>query len=313
MPISTPLGAAAASISLFAPAAASAAAPAPDSAAARVAPGTGRAAHFRYKVLANIVEGMGTDQVAVNQRTSTAYVTNPDDDTVSVISGRKLRLTATLNTNGVPFAIAVNPRTNTVYVSDISNPNQIWVISGRTDKLTATIGVSGFPGQIAVDPRTNMIYVTSQSGLEVISGRTNRVTATISLPAPAFGVAVNPRTDTIYATQSALAGGPGLTVINGRTPPPGGNQAGVRRLTRPGSRRRCEARYFDSDGKERSSLGRNRQKPASGSLRANHHQARKDPSQDQTRSPVTVTLRARPPSTQHRRSARNPSWLPARR
>ncbi len=281
MPISTPLGAAAASISLFAPAAASAAAPAPDSAAARVAPGTGRAAHFRYKVLANIVEGMGTDQVAVNQRTNTAYVTNPDDDTVSVISGRKLRLTATLNTNGVPFAIAVNPRTNTVYVSDVSTPNQIWVISGRTDKLTATIGVSGFPGQIAVDPRTNMIYVTSQN--------------------------------TIYATQSALAGGPGLTVINGRTPPPGGNQAGVRRLTRPGSRRRCEARYFDSDGKERSSLGRNRQKPASGSLRANHHQARKDPSQDQTRSPVTVTLRARPPSTQHRRSARNPSWLPARR
>jgi DNA-binding beta-propeller fold protein YncE len=43
-----------------------------------------------------------------------------------------------------PFQAAVNPRTNTIYVT-ITGDSALWQISGRTNTVTATVPVGNFP------------------------------------------------------------------------------------------------------------------------------------------------------------------------
>jgi YVTN family beta-propeller protein len=66
-----------------------------------------------------------------------------------------------------PRDIAVNPDTNTVYVSTTGS-NQVYVIDGDSNRIVdiVTIGLNDtFPMGIAVNPDTNKVYVAnSDSG-----------------------------------------------------------------------------------------------------------------------------------------------------
>jgi YVTN family beta-propeller protein len=111
--------------------------------------------------------------------------------------------------------VAVNPLTNTIYVTN-GHSNTVSVIDGQTNAVTATIAVPGpypaDPEGVAVDPTTDTIYVANQYSdtVSVIDGQTNAVTANISVghcSAPGYctsyplGVAVDPTTDTVYVTD----------------------------------------------------------------------------------------------------------------
>jgi YVTN family beta-propeller protein len=101
-----------------------------------------------------------------------------------------------------PEEVAVNPATNTIYVTNMDS-GTVSVIRGQTKKVVATIpvGTSSFPEPrgVAVNPATDTIYVANQNDgtVSVISGRTNTVVATIPVGAPGtaepVGVADNPR------------------------------------------------------------------------------------------------------------------------
>src|SRR5216683_689259 len=129
-------------------------------------------------------------------------------------------VTATIRVGRFPVGVAVNPRTDTIYVAN-ANSGTVSVISGRTNTVTATIHLGGrFPVGVAANARTNTIYVTragkivARKTVSVISGRTNMVVATVRVGYPAaFGVAANPRTNTIYVAN----GGDETVVISGRT------------------------------------------------------------------------------------------------
>ena len=126
-----------------------------------------------------------------------------------------IHITATIPVGTQPSGIAVNPRTNTIYVANRVD-GTVSVISGRTNTVVATIPVSPQPNAVAVNPQTNTIYVTGQQNgaLSVINGNTNTVAATIlgmSLP---NGVTVDPLTSTIYVTSAQINA---VTVINGST------------------------------------------------------------------------------------------------
>src|SRR5215470_10591626 len=79
-----------------------------------------------------------------------------------------------------PFGAAVNPRTNTIYVTN-SHAGTVSVINGATNTVVATIPVGNNPLGAGVDPATNTIYVSNgfSSRVSVISGQTNTVVATI--------------------------------------------------------------------------------------------------------------------------------------
>lgn len=130
---------------------------------------------------------------------SDAYPDNP------VISG-----------NITPYAIAVNPQTDMIYIANIGL-NTVSVVNGLTNTIITTIKVGALPHALAVNSITNTIYVAGDSGaVSVINGATNTVTTTINVKANGdfVAMAVNPNTNTIYVVDYYNES---VDVINGFT------------------------------------------------------------------------------------------------
>src|SRR6266699_3354068 len=62
-----------------------------------------------------------------------------------------IRVKATIPVGRKPFGVAADPRTNTIYVTNLFR-RMVSVISGRTNTVAATIGVGRFPVGVATDP-----------------------------------------------------------------------------------------------------------------------------------------------------------------
>ncbi len=148
--------------------------------------------------------------VAVNPMTNTIYVSNYNDQTVSVINGNTI--TATIPVPGYPAGIGVNSTTNTIYVAlgAKTGVGSLAVINGATNTVTATIPVDQAPFAVAVNPTKNMIYVTNNFGavmgspnngtVSVINGSTNTLATTFHVGVNPSGVAIDPATSYLYVT-----------------------------------------------------------------------------------------------------------------
>jgi YVTN family beta-propeller protein len=88
-------------------------------------------------------------------------VTNNGSANVTVIDGAT-NSTTTLAAAGTPYAVAVNPVTNKIYVAG----NNVTVIDGATNS-TATVTVGSQPFALAVNEITNRIYVANGSSSNV--------------------------------------------------------------------------------------------------------------------------------------------------
>ena len=135
--------------------------------------------------------GASPDAIAVDRRTHTVYVANQgagSTGTVSVLDARTCNASrsagcSTVSTlqvpGGHPLDIAINPVTNTIYVTTItsSGPNQISVFNGATCDAANTAGcvqtpatvmfgdsgagAGGSVAYLAVDHVTNTVYATN--------------------------------------------------------------------------------------------------------------------------------------------------------
>jgi len=187
--------------------------------------------------------GAGTLAAVANPLTNTIYVTNPgvigsspgqavvcDSYHVSVIDGATNTVLSPITVGLNPFGLAVNTKTNMIYVANIggagffgcdSDPSySVSVIDGSTNIVVNTITVGLGPAAVAVNPKTNKIYVTVNGGcctsgntVAVVDGSTNAVVDTITVADDPFLIAVNPRTNLIYVTHA----GDKITVIDGAT------------------------------------------------------------------------------------------------
>jgi YVTN family beta-propeller protein len=120
-----------------------------------------------------------------------------------------------------PSALAVNPKTNKIYVANIRS-NNVTVIDGKTNKTT-TVPAGPMPNAVAINPVTNKIYVSNQNldapnandpgTVTVIDGKTNKTTTVTVEVQPGF-VAVNEKTNKIYVVNN---GTNSLSVIDGKT------------------------------------------------------------------------------------------------
>ena len=131
---------------------------------------------------------------------------------VAVPAGAQ-RVTTTVSVGSAPFAVAVNPVTNQIYVAN-DNGNTVTVINGTTN-ATTTVSAGSAPSAVAVNPITNQIYVTNAASntVTVINGATN-ATTTVSVGTVPQAVAVNAVTNEIYV---ANYGSNTVTVIDGAT------------------------------------------------------------------------------------------------
>jgi YVTN family beta-propeller protein len=89
--------------------------------------------------------------------------------TVAVYDTTTYMPIATVTVSGSPTALAVDPATHLVYVSDL-NHAVVSVINGTTDKVTATIPVGGAPTALAVDSSAGLLYVSNVPNVDVLSG-----------------------------------------------------------------------------------------------------------------------------------------------
>ena len=89
--------------------------------------------------------------------------------------GRAHRPIATVPVGLWPQQIAINTKTNRVYVVN-THANSVSVIDGRTSTVAATVPTDKGPWAVAVNPVANTIYVANRLSdkVTVIDGRTNR-------------------------------------------------------------------------------------------------------------------------------------------
>jgi DNA-binding beta-propeller fold protein YncE len=199
--------------------------------------------------------GSGPVFAAENYKTHTLYVTNSNDNTVSVIN------TATCNAldlsgckkhapvvrlGQLPLGMAVDQATNTVYVADAVD-GKLAVINGAIcnasdssgcSQKPGTVAVGAFGDAVAVDPVTNTVFVTNQAAspgtVSVIDGNScngahqsgcaGQPFATVTVGGGPSGIGFNPKTNTIYVANTGqtpdnqpVPHGNTLSVINGAT------------------------------------------------------------------------------------------------
>jgi YVTN family beta-propeller protein len=101
---------------------------------------------------------------------------------------------------GKPLALAVNPKTNLVYiVNDFSNSTL--VIDCKTNNVVDSIPIANAT-TIAVNPNTNKIYIAGlfSDKLSVVDGRTKHSISNMTFSGPS-SIAVNPNTNMVYVTN----------------------------------------------------------------------------------------------------------------
>ena len=165
-----------------------------------------------YTVTATIEVGTGPDGVAVDPTSHTAYVTNVNDDTVSVIDEATNSVTATITVGGGPLTVAADPTAHLAYVTNGGN-GTVSVINEAARTVTALIAVGHGPDGVAMDPTSHMAYVANGSDgtVSAINEATSTVTATIPVGGDPDGVAVDPTSHEVYV---ANGNGSTVSVIN---------------------------------------------------------------------------------------------------
>jgi YVTN family beta-propeller protein len=160
---------------------------------------------------AYVPSGKESTFVAVNPTTDTAYFGAFNAANLTVIDGTTDAVTTTIGLSSDPRGIAVDPATDTVYVSVLaattSSQPMVEVIDGATNTVTSTVSlpVGSEPFGLAVDSSTDTLYVAEYgaAAVAVIDGSTNSVTTTVSTDSEPVALAVDETTNVIWVSSGS--------------------------------------------------------------------------------------------------------------
>ncbi len=141
--------------------------------------------------------------VAVTPDGTQAYVTNLEDNTVSVIATSSNTVVATVPVGSGPIGVAVTPDGAHAYVTNF-NSNTVSVIATATNTVVATVAVGSFPEGIAVTPDGKHVYVVNfgSNNVSVIVTAGNTVGATVAVGNTPIGVTVTPDGQHAYVANN---------------------------------------------------------------------------------------------------------------
>lgn len=121
-----------------------------------------------------------------------------------------------------PYAVAVNPVTNQIYVADYGTASVTVINGSNNTQTTIPVGTNTAtstpmvnPVAVAVNPVTNTIYVANagtaaktykDGGVTVINGGTNTVSTTISVPNSPVALAVDVALNKVFVAEFANQG-----------------------------------------------------------------------------------------------------------
>ena len=144
--------------------------------------------------------------MAVNPVTNKVYVTNYNDNSVTVIDGVTDVFPTNVTVGNYPRAVAVNPVTNKVYVVNDDTSGTVSVIYGdNTVSLPVTVG--GYPKAVAINPVTNRstlsTIITGSGTVSVIDGTSDSVTTTVTAGSNSRAVTVNPVSNKVFVANES--------------------------------------------------------------------------------------------------------------
>lgn len=163
-------------------------------------------------VLATIT-GQEFDSIRFNPETNRVYTANGQGSNITVLDANTNSVLATVPVGLHPRDIAVNSKTNRIYVT--AENGNVSVIDGVNNGVIAVIQVGDARG-VAVNPVTNRVYVSNGplNTVTVVNGSTNAVLLTIPVGAFPQGIGVNPETNRIYAANT---NGNDVSVVSGNS------------------------------------------------------------------------------------------------
>jgi len=124
---------------------------------------------------------------AINPQTNVLYIGNTVNGSVTAIDASSGKVLNTLVLDSrkrsetvrplQPRQVAVDAKTNRVYITGLGPQSVVWVVDGSTLKLVSTIPNTGKMGTgLAVDSEAQKVYVTNGDGeLVTINARTNAI------------------------------------------------------------------------------------------------------------------------------------------
>lgn len=124
---------------------------------------------------------------AINPQTNVLYIGNTLNGSVTAIDASSGKVLNTLVLDSrkrsetvrplQPRQVAVDAKTNRVYITGLGPQSVVWVVNGSTLKLVSTIPNTGKMGTgLAVDSDAQKVYVTNGDGeLVTINARTNAI------------------------------------------------------------------------------------------------------------------------------------------
>jgi DNA-binding beta-propeller fold protein YncE len=157
------------------------------------------------------------DQIAFNPVTNAVYMVYLDihGSGVVVLDGKSNRAIAFLPVAG-PVGIAVNSRTNRIYVSGGQSGSTVTVFDAKTYRAVAHLAFGGdFIGSMVVNPLTNSVFALdfgnanveppTPSKVVVINGQTNKLSESIPMPHDITGaIAVDAVTGKVFVANDGL-------------------------------------------------------------------------------------------------------------
>lgn len=146
--------------------------------------------------------------IAINPKTDLLYVPINRKGLVTVLDAATGKLVAKINVGGRPSTAAVDPTTNTIYVTQVEvgyGPAlPVSVVDGGTNKVISTEYTGYMPLYLAVDQVTHRVYVADQAKSTVYvlttSDHGRRTIKTGEIKLTAFAVAVDPFNHTVVVT-----------------------------------------------------------------------------------------------------------------
>ena len=151
--------------------------------------------HLATVLLLVISVGLGLGTAATEAQTR-AYVTNSQDNTVSVIDTATNTVVATVPVGVNPSGIAITPDGTRAYTANgfTGASNTVSVMETATNTVVATITVGEGPSWVAITPDGTRAYVTDFGfgSVSVIDTATNTVDELIRVIGGPVGVAFTP-------------------------------------------------------------------------------------------------------------------------
>ncbi|BBX04840.1 hypothetical protein BST36_08775 [Mycolicibacterium moriokaense] len=178
--------------------------------------------HPDVKVTPHVVDTIDVGDtpfgVAVSPDSNTVYVTNSEDDTVSVIDAATNTVTATIGVGDQPLGIVVTPDGATVYVANASGET-VSVIDTASNTVTATVDIGASAVQMAVSADGTRVYVSnaSEDSVTVIDTATNTVVATFITGDNPAGLAVSSDGSTLYVANNFVGTVSVIDTVTGST------------------------------------------------------------------------------------------------